>query len=210
MNDKNSKIIIVGGGNHALSVLNILFRNRLAKNIIGYLDEKKTKLNIDYLGKDKFFLKEKKFLSSKKIKLAQGIGTDILIRTKVFNKFKNAGYSFLTMVDKSSIISFNSKIGEGTVIFPNSSIGPNCRIEENIVLHTNTTIEHDVEIGSGSYIGPSATLCGNVKINKNCLVGAASCILENIVLPKNSILGAISLLNKNYKASKIYKGIPAK
>jgi UDP-perosamine 4-acetyltransferase len=201
------KIILIGGGAHSISIINLIERNYPNFKTLGYTDLKKTKLDIQYLGKDEFIFKK---YNKKDILLVMSIGVDIKIRAKVFNSFKKKGYKFLTIIDKASVIASNAKIHEGSVIFPNSSVGPEAVIGKNVVLHTNSVIEHNSIVSENSYVGPSAVVCGNSKVGKNCLVGANSCIIEYIKMPHNSILGASGLLNKNYKKNKIFKGVPAK
>jgi len=203
----NKKIVLIGGGAHSISIINLIRRNFSNFKILGYTDLKKSKLDIKYLGKDELIFKK---YNKKDILLVMSIGVDIKVRAKVFNLFKKKGYKFLTIIDKTSVLASNAKIYEGSVIFPNSSVGPEAVIGKNVVLHTNSVVEHNSIVCENSYVGPSAVVCGNSKVGKNCLVGANSCIIEFIKLPQNSILGASGLLNKNYKKNKRFKGVPAK
>lgn len=203
----DKKIILIGGGSHAISIVNLLERNYPNHKIFGYSDEEKTKLNIKYLGKDEIIFKK---YNKKDVLLVMSIGIDIKIRAKVFSSFKKKGFRFLTIIDRASVIATNSKIDEGSIIFPNSSVGPEAIMRKNVVLHTNAVIEHNSIVSENSYIGPSAVVCGNSFVGKNCLIGANSCILEFIKMPHSSILGASGLLNKNYKKSKKFIGVPAK
>ena len=74
----NKKIILIGGSGHAKSILNLLDRKKLKNNIIGYVDNKKTNIDLDYVGKDKNLFKLYK--PSKKIILVNCIGSNIKIR----------------------------------------------------------------------------------------------------------------------------------
>ena len=46
------KIILVGGGTHAVSIVNLLERNLPKLKVFGYTDTNKSGLNVKYLGKD--------------------------------------------------------------------------------------------------------------------------------------------------------------
>tara|TARA_B100001057_G_C22508757_1_gene817021 strand:+ start:68 stop:682 length:615 start_codon:yes stop_codon:yes gene_type:complete len=203
----NKKIILIGGGTHATSILNLLERNFPKYKIFGYTDSKKTKLKINYLGKDESIFKK---YNKNSVLLVMSIGVNTKIRSKVFKIFKKKRYNFITIIDKTSVVAASSQISEGSIIFPNSSVGPKTVIKKNVVIHTAAVIEHDSVVEENSYVGPSAVVCGNSKVGKNCLVGANSCIIEYIKMPNNSILGASGLLNKNYKKSKTFIGVPAK
>jgi sugar O-acyltransferase (sialic acid O-acetyltransferase NeuD family) len=200
------KIIIIGGGGHARSILAILKNNRLSNNLLGYTDQNKSNLPLKYLGGDEEVLSRYK---NKKIKLVLGVGINLKLREKILKKFHK--YKFLSLIDKDSIISTNCKIAEGSVIFPGAVIGPNVKIGPFSVIHNSVVIEHDVSISENSYIGPGAVVCGNVKIEKNVLLGANSTMIQDTSIERNCILGAGSVLIKSYKIkNKSLIGSPAK
>lgn len=201
------KIILIGGGGHAESLLDILFRNNFFKRIIGYVDKNKTNLKLNYLGNDNYI---KNIRDAKKYILVNAIGIDINLRGKIFSTLKKK-FNFLTLKDKSAVISPFATIKEGASIFPNSYIGPNTLIEENVVIHTKASIEHGVKIEKNSYVGPGSTICGNCHIKKNNLIGGNSFIKQNIIVGEKNIIGAGSIVIKNFdtKGKKIY-GNPAK
>ena len=201
----NYKYILIGGGGHALRVFSSLNKNQ-KKNLLGYVDISKTKLNLKYLGDDKKFLKI--FYSKKNIKLIMGIGIDIKLRDLFFKKYKN--YLFDKVIDKSALI-MDSVIEDGTVILSNCFIGPKTFIGKNTIIYTGSIIEHDSKIGENTYIGPGVLVCGGTKIGKNSFLGAKSCILENLKLSDSCKIGAYSLVNRSIlKPNQFYIGIPAK
>lgn len=205
----NKKIILIGGSGHALSIINLLNRKRLKKKIIGYVDNKKTDLNLKYIGNDQSLLR--KFKPSKKIILVNCIGSDIKIRSRIFKFFKNKRYSFMSIIDGSSIISNSSVLHEGVVIFPNVVIGPNTVIERNTHILSLSNIDHGTKIGKNCYFGPSSVICGDVSIGNNVFIGANSCIVENRLIADNCKLGASALLIKDCKIkNSTLIGIPAK
>jgi sugar O-acyltransferase (sialic acid O-acetyltransferase NeuD family) len=199
------KIIIIGGGSHARSILALLKKNKLSNHILGYTDIKKSNLPLKYLGEDKkIFL-----LNKKKIKLILGVGINLELRKKILNKFKK--FKFLSLVDDKSILFDNVDIGEGSIIFPNVSIGPNVIVGKFCVVHNSVVIEHDVNISENSYIGPGAVVCGNVKIGSNVLLGANSTMIQDTFIKNYCKLGAGSVLIKSFNyQKKLFVGSPAK
>ena len=134
---KKIEVILIGGGGHAISIMNLIERNFKNIKILGYSDNSKTELNLKYLGSDDLILKK-----NQRMKLIMAIGTNINLRKKIFEKFKRKNFDFLTIVDKNSVISKSTKICECSVIFPNSVIGPQAVLEENVVIHSGAVIEH--------------------------------------------------------------------
>jgi|TARA_B110000459_G_C16546577_1_gene464632 UDP-4-amino-4,6-dideoxy-N-acetyl-beta-L-idosamine acetyltransferase len=203
------KIILIGGGGHATSMLNLIYRNYKKSEVIGYTDKKKTNLKIKYLGSDLSILSKKNFFPNTILMMA--IGTHIELRSKLFTKYKSKNFKFLTIIDKSAVIGLNAKVLEGSAIFPQTCIGPEVHIGENVVVHSGSIIEHDSRILSNSYIGPGAVICGHSKIEKNVLIGAKSCVLENVLIKQGCKLGAGGVMIKSInKKNQTFIGIPAK
>jgi UDP-perosamine 4-acetyltransferase len=201
------KIIIIGGNDHAKSILDILSRNDLLNKIYGYADIKKTSIKLNYLGNDKEILNLKK---KEEFFLVMGIGINMAKREKIYNKFKNY-FKFLTIIDKTAVISPFAKIKNGSVIFPMSYVGPYVNLDENIVIHTGSFVHHDVKIKKNCYIGPGSIICGNSIIKKNTFVGGGSFLREGIKIGENNIIGAGSLVLKNFlKKNKKLFGNPAR
>lgn len=202
------KYVLIGGGDHSLSILDINFSKKKNNNIIGYVDAVKTGLNLEYLGDDNFFIKNNKF---KNIKLIMSIGSNIKLRANLFKKYKNYNYIFETLVDQSSLISRTSSIGEGSVIFKNVVLGSFTKIMSNVCIHSGSVVEHNSIIYENSYISPASVICGNCTIGSNVFVGAASCLIEKIVIPNYCLIAAGSVVvNNQKKEKKTYVGVPAK
>ena len=203
------KIILIGGGGHATSILNLIDRNQNKQEVIGYTDKKKTNLKIKYLGNDLNLLRRKNNFSNTFLVMA--IGAHVELRSKLFEKYKSKNFRFLTIIDKSAVIGMNTKILEGSVVFPQTCIGPEVYIGQNVVIHSGSIIEHNAKVLSNSYIAPGAVICGHSKVEKNVLIGAKSCVLENIVVKQGCKLGAGAVMIKSInKKNKTFIGIPAK
>ena len=56
---KKIEVILIGGG-HAISIMNLIERNFKNIKILGYSDNSKTELNLKYLGSDDLILKKSK------------------------------------------------------------------------------------------------------------------------------------------------------
>jgi len=201
--------IMVGGGDHAISIINLNFNKSLKNKILGYCDNHKTHINLKYLGKDDDIIK--KYKNYKNLKFIIAIGINIKIREKIFNKFKKLNLTFETLIEKTAQISSSANIGEGSIIFKNSIIGPDCKIGKNVVIHSSCVIEHHSSIGDNSYCGPGSIVCGRSIIKKNCLLGAKVCVIEKKIIEKNNTIGAGSVIVKNIDIpNQTYFGVPAK
>ncbi|MFN3412427.1 MAG: hypothetical protein ACK4YF_09745, partial [Exilispira sp.] len=127
------KIIIFGVGGTCLDIVEIILRNNKLSNnqyeFIGFLDDNKDKIGkyfLDYpvLGNIE---KANYFLNDPSIFFINGIGSSksYRIRKKIFDKLKISLDRYISLIDPNAVISNFSKIGYGSIIFPNSVIGVN-------------------------------------------------------------------------------------
>ena len=202
----NKEIIIIGGGNHSNSIVDIISRLKKPPKILGYTDKKKTMSNLNYLGKDKIIYN----YNNKNVLLVNGIGLDIKLRESIFKKFSLL-FEFYKIIDDSAVVSKNANIEAGVIIFPLTHVGPNVTIEKNVVIHTKTSIEHDSKINQHSYLGPNCTICGNVDVGKSVLIGGASFLKQGIKIENRIKISAGSTVLKSFnKQNTLVYGSPAK
>lgn len=206
--NKNTKYILVGGGSHVSTIMEIDLIKKIKKNIIGYTDNCKTQLDLHYIGNDDFFIKNNNI---KNIKLIMAIGSDVKLRSHLYKKYKDKNYFFKSLIDSSSNVSKSSFIAEGAVILKNVIIGSEVKIMENTCIHNGVIIEHHSVINKNSYISPGSVICGKCIVGESTFIGASSCLIENIKIPNFSVVGAGAVVVKNQtQKNKKYLGVPAK
>lgn len=140
------------------------------------------------------------------IVLLNGLGqlpNDNGSRVKVYNKFKQQGFVFSTVVDQSAIVSPSVKIGEGAQLLAGVIVQADTCIGENCIVNTGAQIDHDCVIGDHTSISPSAVLCGGVKLGKNVFVGANAVIIQNVVIDDDAVIAAGSIVTKNVSAGQV-------
>lgn len=206
------KIVLVGGGGHAKSVIDTIIRNN-EYEIVGILDTEEkiseTILGIEIIGTDK--LAKKLFdegITNAFISLGSVGDTDLRIR--VTKKIKEIGFSFPKIIDKSSIVSSFSKIEEGVFVGKGAIINADAVIKSFSIINTNSVIEHDSIIGEFSHISPSATLCGEVKVGSRSHIGANATIIQGVKIGSDVLIGAGSTIIKDVEDSKVVVGNPGR
>ena len=89
-------------------------------------------------------------------------GKALLLSNDPFRDFNKLTNYFKPFVPASSAISDSAKIGEGTIIQPNTflgnnvSIGENCIVHSNVAIYDNCVIGNNVTIHAGSVLGADA------------------------------------------------------
>ena len=131
-------------------------------------------------------------------------------RSSVSNFLRLKFCKILNVINPSSSISNNIRIGSGVFIARNVSVSPFCEIGDDVVINNSAVVDHECIIESGSHIAPGSILLGNVKVGRNTLVGANSVIKEGVEIGSNVIIGAGSVVLNDVKDDKLVYGSPAK
>lgn len=204
------KVILIGGSSHALCLADLLTRHP-DYQVMGYVNPEKSELlEFPHLGSDDDFLKTQIALK-KDVRVLMGIGGAMKVREKLFLRYKEAGFQFLTLVDPSAVISSSAELGEGTVVFPGAVIGARAQLSENVLIHSNAVVEHETTIGAHSYLSPGAIVSGSCRIGARTMLGSNSTLIDGIELGARNILGAGAVLTKSFLSEdKVLVGIPAK
>lgn len=205
---KNNNLILVGGGGHCKSVIEIA--ENAGFNIIGILDSDKDNgesiFDYQVLGTDDLI---PKFTKNALFIVSVGQIKDSSVRVKLFNTISDHNGQFATIIANSSLISKHSHIGVGTTIMHHVTINSNVEIGKNCILNTKSVIEHDTIIGDNTHISTGAIINGNCIIGNNCYIGSGAIISNNVKIPDFTIIGTGSLVLKTISESGTYYGIPA-
>ncbi len=204
---------IIGAGNHARVLLDCLRANNKI-TIVGIFDAdpalfgKKVNELFVIENEDHIF----KHHPIQAIQLINGIGSVglPLIRKKVFNKFKNAGYYFLDIIHPTAYIAEHVVIGEGSQIMAGCVVQPGCRINNNVIINTRAAVDHDCYIGDHVHIAPGVTCCGNVEIGAGSHIGCGAVITQGVKIGEGSFIAAGAVVTKHIPAHSKVAGIPAK
>jgi len=200
-------IIIIGGGGHAGSVLEVLF-NHPDYSVRGYVDHSPTKamskLPIDYLGTDDDL--PDLLTTSPYVALGLGQIKSPHLRIDFGQKLALLGAKSPSIISPKATVSSFSKIQDGSIIFHNSLINTDCKIGKFNIINSATVIEHgvttedfvhiapraivlgDAFIGYGSFIGAGAIIREGVSVASHCIIGAGVTVMHDV--PKNSIIKA--------------------
>ena len=196
------KIILVGGGGHCKSCIDVI-ENENKYKIIGIIDKKK-----NFLLKYKVFTQS--YLNKKLVKnnyslVTVGYIKNYKVRVKLFNKLKNLGFKIPSIISPSAYISKHAIIGHGTIVMHGVIINAGAVIGNNCIINTNSLIEHDVVIGNHTHISTEATINGGVTIGEKVFIGSRSIIKDNISIGECSIVGAGLYIKKNLKRKSFKK-----
>lgn len=193
------KLILLGSGGQAKSCIDVINSRKLYK-ILGLVTDSKKKsfLDIKILGNNEY-LKNLKNKSKINLHIAIGFISSPKLRINLFDNFKKMKFKFPVLIAKSSIVSKNSKILEGTIVHHKAFINYGANIGFNTIINTSSIIEHDVKIGNNCHISTGVILNGDVIVGDNTFIGSGAKIKQGIKIGKNCIIGMGVNLKKDLK-----------
>jgi len=205
MESNKEDIVILGFGGHAKSVADCLLRND-AYHIAGYTDTHDCSNQFAYLGTDE----ELTSIYRKGIhKAVLGVGFlgKSIIRDRLVQTAKEAGFEFPVIIDPSATIAKDVQIGEGTVVGKKAVINAASTIGDFCIVNTGAIIEHENVIDDYSHISVGAILCGNVSVGHHTFIGAGSTVIQGRKIGNNCIIGANSTILSDVEDNMKYYGI---
>ena len=206
MEQKN--LILVGGGGHCKSVIDVA--ESAGYNILGILDmpEDVGKKVLDYkvIGTDDdipLYVDKAEFV------ITVGFIKNPTTRIKLYNKVKEAGGKLATVIASTAHVSKYSTIGEGTVVMHQAFVNAGAQIGANCIINTFCNIEHDAQIGDQCHISTGTMVNGDCKVGDRCFIGSQSALANGIAIDEDIIVGAASFVRKSISEKGIYSGNPA-
>lgn len=206
------KIVLIGGGGHCLSVIDVLNQN------LNYDDIVITDNRVNYkfelcshriVGDDSTLpgLFEKGY---KEAFLTVGSIKSTEIRHRTFERAKKIGYDFPVICDMTASVSQKAKIGGGVFIGKKAIVNIAAKIGDHSIINTGAIVEHECNIGRFAHIAVGAVICGGCNIGDDVFVGANATIINGVSIGNNSIVGAgsvvLSDVPENVTVCGIWKG----
>lgn len=206
MEQKN--LILVGGGGHCKSVIDVA--ESAGYNILGILDMPedvgKPVLNYKVIGTDDeipLYVNKAEFV------ITVGFIKNPATRIKLYNKVKEAGGKFATVIASTARVSKYSTIGEGTVVMHQAFVNAGAHIGANCIINTFCNVEHDAQIGDQCHISTGTMVNGDCKVGDRCFIGSQSVVANGIEIGDDIIVGAASFVRQTIMKNGIYFGNPA-
>jgi UDP-perosamine 4-acetyltransferase len=209
---QGNKIVIIGAGGHARSVIDIILQNQ-QYDVIGCVDNAEQTEGflegmpyIPILGNDNILPE----LYASGIRYAfAAIGNNAL-RKRLYEKITGIGFTPATVISKYSCISPLAHIGTGTCVMAGAVINVNVRIGDNCIINTNCSIDHDCIIQGHCHVAPGVAMSGTVHVGELTHIGTGSSIIDQIDIGTNSYIGAGSVIVRNIADNILAYGVPAK
>ena len=192
-------LIIYGGGGHAKSLIDLI-RAEGKYNIRGILDDGVPAgtlvMDVEVLGDGSLLPDLRRQGIGLAVNAVGGIGS-ITPRLKVYEKIRQAGFHFPTVIHPRAFIEPGAVIGEGCQIFFNAYIGSEVKVGFGCIINTGAIVSHDCVLGDYVNISPGAILAGAVSVRERSLVGMGVTVNLNVTVGAGSRLGNSAVVKED-------------
>lgn len=199
-----NKIILAGGGGHALSLLEAASPADFA----GYLALAPSEsMPLEWLGEDaeiaklaaRGYLFHMAFVYS---------GLPVMEKRRVLiEQYEAAGARFATIIAPTAIVTPNSHIAEGCAVL-NGAIVNRATLDRNVVINSGAIVEHDCVVGSNTFIGPGAVIGGAVTIGEDCFIGLGAKVKNCVRIASGVTVAMGAIVARDLLEPGIYHGNP--
>ena len=189
------KIVLIGGGGHCKSVIDVIEQEKQFE-IHGIVD-KPEKIGSYILGYEVIAADDNLQKLAKRFKYALVTVGQIKspdLRIKLFNLASKAGFSLPSIISPNAYVSKHSSLGKGVVAMHHAVVNANTSIGDNCIINSKALIEHDCLISNHCHISTNAIINGGVKIGSHSFVGSNVTTKNNIIIKANSFIKAGTLV----------------
>lgn len=109
---------------------------------------------------------------------------------------------------KSSIVSADAAVGEGSVVLHGAIVQTDARIGVHVIINTGAIVEHDCVIGDFVHIAPGAVVCGHVEIGEGTLIGANAVVAPLVKIGKWCQISAGTSVLEDVPDYSLVMGVP--
>lgn len=201
-------IILVGGGGHCKSVIDVA--ESAGYTILGILDKPEVVgekvLGYHVIGTDDDM---SKYVDEAEFVVTVGQIKSPDLRIRLHKMIEQVGGRLATVVSPVAHVSRYATIGKGTVVMHQAVVNADAKIGRGCIINTFANIEHDVVVGDYCHISTGAMVNGNCVIGNKCFLGSQSVLANGIIVGNDIVVSAGAFVGKSIHDKGIYEGIPA-
>lgn len=209
MNKIRKNIILIGGGGHCISCIDVLEStgDYYIKGILDLPSELGKKvLDYEVIGSDDDYEKFSKMGYCFLITTGQIKSADL--RKRIFDQLNAINAEIVTVIASTAKVSKYALIAKGTIVMHHCFVNANVRIGENCIINTASVLEHDVVVSNHCHISTKSIINGDCVIGSETFIGSNSCISNGVKICDHVLIGAGSLVLQDIKHSGTYFGNP--
>lgn len=200
-------VVLIGAGGHGRVLLEAL-RSR-GVEVAGFVAPSGGDgIAVPRLGDDEWLMAR----APSEYVLVNGVGStaSTKARAAVFERYRSAGFRFLTVVHRTAIVADDAELGEGTQVMAGAIVQTAVKTGPNVLVNTGAQLDHDCSVGAHSHIAPGAVCSGSVRIGEGVHLGVAAVVVQGITIGASALIGAGSVVIRPVAEGAVAYGNPAR
>jgi acetyltransferase EpsM len=210
-------LAIVGGGEHAVVVLEAARSRAGVWDVVGFCDRSRSSwlasrdMGLADLGDDDALAARVAADPDHAPALLLGIGggTHPGIRETIVRRFGPAA-TWATVIHASAVVAPSARLGPGTVVAAGAVVQSGVIGGSNVLINTGAIVEHDVVLGDFSHVGPGAAVGGGTRIGARVFIGLGARVRDHIAIGDDVTIGMGAAVVGDVGAGRTVLGVPAR
>jgi sugar O-acyltransferase (sialic acid O-acetyltransferase NeuD family) len=210
---KSEKIVIIGAGNLAREVMDILESCIAAgekMDPLGYVVDSaygsagEMVNGMPILGDFGWLAKH-----ATEVRAVCGVGAP-KDRHSLIARAEKLGVAYCNLIHPSVVSTRWVKMGKGVIIAAGCVLSNQICLGDHVLVNFNSTVGHDTVLEDFVTVAPGANLSGRVTISAGCYIGTGASVIEKIHLGEWSVVGAGSAVFADVPPNSTVIGVPAR
>ncbi len=203
------RILIVGGGQGAVQVLDVISRTR-GQQAVAIVDDNPDLAGVSVAGVpvigpiDREKIVEM-YRNGEFDAAINSVSTSNPFRERLMREWREAGIRFANVIHPTAQIGMNVSIGEGNIILAFCHIGPCATIGDGNFLSPYCSIEHHSVLGNCCSFGPAVATSGSVTIGDRSKFGTGIYLEPHVKIGADSIIGSGCIIRTDVPERSVLK-----
>jgi acetyltransferase EpsM len=215
-------LVIVGGGEHALVVLEAARSAPDRWTVVGFTDRsRRSRLAgsapaVDDLGDDDALAARLPSWTragepepAPALILGIGGGTRPGDRVATVDRLGQDA-DWATVVHAAATVSPSARLGPGTVVGAAAVVQAEAVAGRHVIVNTGAVVEHDVVLGEFTHVGPAAAIGGGTRIGARVFIGLGARIRDHVTIGDDATIGMGAVVLGDVAAGGRMVGVPAR
>ena len=188
-------IVLVGGGGHCRSVIDVL--EQLGLTIRGILDLPSLVgeqiMGYDIIGGDDDIAK---YAATCRFVVTLGSIENPARRIALHQAIEAAGGELATIVSPHAHVARTATLGPGTVVLNFANVNADAQVGASCIINTGANIEHGASVGDFTHVSTGAIVNGDVKVGARCFVGSGAIIRNGVSICDDAFIGMGAIVHR--------------
>lgn len=199
--------LVVGGGGHASSVLDVIVR--LGDEVAAWVLLPGERAP----GPGEIFSDDGPALAAARAHrwtVTVAIGSN-RVRAELLGRYADLPRDQLApLVAASATVSHLALLGPGVQVLEHAHVGPRAKVGVAALVNTAANVEHDAVVGDAAHVAPGAHLLGGAELGTGSMLGSGARVLPERRLASGITVGAGAVVTTDLTRPGTYVGQPAR